>query len=157
MRWDLTLFADYFQLYVQDDDVEVGDLGEAWDEQTVADMLAVVPHAVGVGTARNTKVPVAVVSSPSAPPLDEGAWDHITEASLDCRTGRLVVAGCSDHFPDAFRVAVEPGNYRVRAQAVGLGTVGPDGLAGDDRYQLDIWPAALADPTILKRYPGPRP
>src|SRR5262245_14606727 len=54
------LFADYHQFYVQDDDPSFGDLSKAWTEEAVARLMAVAPHVVSVGTARNTDVLVTV-------------------------------------------------------------------------------------------------
>ena len=57
-RYDL--FADYFQFYLQDDDQSFGDLSAAWTGEATERLLAVAPHVIGVGTARNMTVPVSV-------------------------------------------------------------------------------------------------
>ena len=38
---ELTLFADYHQFYIQDDDDRFGDLSEAWTEEATNKLLAV--------------------------------------------------------------------------------------------------------------------
>ena len=46
---ELTLFADYFQFYLQDEQA-LGDLSESSTEQATADLLALAPGTIGVGT-----------------------------------------------------------------------------------------------------------
>jgi len=55
----LSLFADYFQFYIQDETV-TGDLSDAWNEEAVGRLLAIAPGTIGVGTVRNMDVPVVV-------------------------------------------------------------------------------------------------
>src|SRR5437667_8710327 len=105
------IFADYHQFYLQDDDQSFGDLSEAWTDEATERLLAVAPHVIGVGTVRNMNVPVSVSIHDSRPIIDETQWDHITSASLKIDTGRIVVAGCTDYWPDAARIEVSPGMY----------------------------------------------
>jgi hypothetical protein len=107
------LFADYNQFYLQDESAE-GDLSEAWTPEAVARWLAVGPGVIGVGTARNMPVPVTVKVLEEEPEEVMGDWDQVTEASLSIRSSRLVVAGCTEYFPDAARISLPPGDYRVR-------------------------------------------
>ena len=60
-----TILADYYQFYIQDDDVKFGDLSDAWTPEAVSRLLAVAPHTVGIGTVRNTKVAVSVADTGS--------------------------------------------------------------------------------------------
>ena len=60
MEHRFEIFADHFQLYLQDNDIRFGDLSEAWTDEAVEKMLALGPHVIGVGTARNMTVPVTV-------------------------------------------------------------------------------------------------
>src|SRR5438045_4029156 len=95
------IFADYHQFYLQDDDQSFGDLSQAWTEEATERLLAVAPHVIGVGTVRNMNVPVTVTVHEAKPKIDEAEWDHITTASLQIDSGRIVVAGCTDYYPDA--------------------------------------------------------
>ncbi|SEL81534.1 hypothetical protein [Rhodococcus maanshanensis] len=144
------LFADYFQFYLQDEATD-GDLSDAWTDEAVARMLAVGDGAVGVGTARNMDVPVTVELLDAEPALDLADWDHATECSLQVRGDKLVIAGCTDYLPDAARIPIAPGSYRVRVYYGGLDTLSEDGLEGDDRYHLRLWPAAPIAPQVLKQ------
>ncbi len=60
----------------------------------------------------------------------------MTEASTDVPSGRIVIAGCTDYFPDARRIDVPPGRYRVRVHYSGMETVSEDRLEGRDHYRV---------------------
>ncbi|RYH31442.1 MAG: hypothetical protein EON54_21310 [Alcaligenaceae bacterium] len=115
-------------------------------------MFAVTDGAVGIGTARNMDVPVTLELLDRAPSLDLTAFDHVAEGSLLVSSGTLVVAGCTDYFPDAKRFAMEPGTYRVRLLSSGLDTLSADGLEGKDHYLLQLWLASPVEPTVLKQH-----
>ena len=147
------LFADYFQFYVQDEAVD-GDLSDSWTDEAGTRLLAVAPGTVGVGTVRNMEVPVTLELLASEPPLDVEAYDHVVEGSLSVGGRNLVIAGCTDYFPDAARIQIEPGSYRVRACFSGLEALSDDGLDGADRYHLQLWPAPPAEVAVLKQRVG---
>jgi hypothetical protein len=134
------LFADYSQFYLQDDDQELGNLSEAWTDEAVDRLLAVAPGVVGIGTIRATTVPVTIEVHDNEPEADLLSWDHIAECDLEVKTGRVVVAGCTDYLPDAVRMAVSPGLYRARASYGGLDSLSEDGLEGGDHYRVQLWP-----------------
>jgi hypothetical protein len=144
------LFADFFQFYLQDE-AATGDLSNGWDAEAVERLLAVAPGTVGVGTVRNMDVPVLVELLDSEPQGDLELWDHVTECSLAVPSGRIVIAGCTDYLPDAARISVAPGSYRVRVSYGSLDSLSEDGLDGDDHYRVQLWPAAAADLKVLKR------
>lgn len=147
---DFTIFADYFQFYIQDEPAD-GDLSNAWSDEAVARLLAVAPGVVGIGTVRNMDVPVSVEFFSKEPTAALAQWDHVVECSLSVQSGRIVVAGCTDYFPDAARIEVAPGTYRVRVCYAGLHSLSPGGLDGDDRYRLELWQASAIEPTVLKQ------
>lgn len=146
----LSLFADYFQFYLQDEAAD-GNLSDAWTDEAVARLLAVAPGTVGVGTVRNTEVPVSLEVVASEPPTDLAAYDHVVECPLSVTSGNLVIAGCTDYFPEATRIPVQPGTYRVRICFSGLDSQAEDGLEGEDRYHLQLWLAPLNDVVVLKQ------
>ena len=146
----LTLFADYHQFYLQDEAV-YGDLSQAWSPEAVERMLAVADGVVGFGTLRNMRVGVTLEMLEEPPGSDTAGFDHVVEGSLDARSGTLVVAGCTDYFPDAARFALAPGTYRVRLSISGADTLSEDGLEGEDHYLVQLWQAPLAEPAILKQ------
>lgn len=152
MEYPLKLFADYFQFYLQDEHASAEVSHNIWAGNAVNNLLSLTAEVVYVGTVRNMTVPVTIIVT-NAPPVDEafGLWDHINECSLNIPSGRLVVAGGTDYFPDAPRFEVAPGCYRLRIYYGGLRTLSPDGLEGDDHYQIILWPAPSDEPKVLKR------
>ncbi|AOG03316.1 hypothetical protein [Bosea sp. RAC05] len=145
----LSVFADYFQFYLLDESVDE-DLGALWDDEAVERLLAVGRSSIGIGTARNMAVPVAISLFDEAPDLDLDAWDMVNECSLLLRSGRLVILGGTAYLPDAPRLPVAPGDYRVRISYAGLDTLSENGLEGDDFYRIDIWPAEPGSLVIHK-------
>lgn len=145
------LFADYFQFYLQDE-ASVGIDGDAWSGGGSERMLAVAPGAIGVGTVRNLDVPVTIEILESEPTNDLERWDQVTECSLRTSSGRLVVAGCTDYFPDAARIGIAPGTYRARISGGGFDTVDQQSLDGEDRYRVQLWPGEDLAPRVLKQH-----
>lgn len=145
-----TLFADYFQFYIQDEHAD-GNLGDAWTEQAVNDLLALAPGTIGVGTVRDMDVPVEVEILNVPPNNNLSLWDHVMECGIDVPSGRLVIAGCTDYFPDAARLDVAPGKYRARIYYGGLNSLSEDGLDGDDHYRIALWPGDDQGRHVIKR------
>ena len=146
----LDLFADYFQFYLQDESAE-GDLSDSWTEEATNRLLAVALGTIGVGTVRNMDVPVTVEVLEVEPPLDLLEWDHMTECSIQINSGSLVVAGCTDYFPEAMRISVTPGTYAARISYGALESLSVDGLDGNDHYRVQIWPGIATSPKVIKQ------
>jgi hypothetical protein len=153
-RHRFELFADYSQFYLQDDDQELGNLSEAWTEEAVDRLLAVAPGVVGIRTVSSMRVPATVEVHETEPEADLLAWDHIAESDLEVKTGRIVVAGCTDYFADAVRIAVRPGLYRARVSYGGLDSLSEDGLGGGDHYRVQLWPVPAPSAVRLIKYRG---
>ena len=145
-----TLFADYFQFYLQDEEAD-GNLGDAWTEQAVSDLLALAPGTIGIGTVRNMDVPVDIEILDGPPQNDLAQWDHVMECGIDVPSGRLVIAGCTDYFPDAARLDVAPGTYRARIHYGNLDSLSDDGLDGDDHYKVVLWVCDDISRRVIKR------
>jgi len=138
--YEFNIFADYYQFYIQDDDTAFGDLSDSWTQEAVDNLLAVSDHVIRVGTVRNMDVPVFVEISDALPNLDESEWDRLNYSSIVCNTGRMVIAGCTDYFPDAQRIELTPGQYKVAIGYKNLDKISEDGLDGEDSYHLFIAP-----------------
>ncbi|WP_410815664.1 hypothetical protein [Micromonospora sp. 050-3] len=156
---DVELFADYHQIHLSDDG-STGDLSEAWTDQAVVDRLAVVDDAMAIGTSVNVTVAVRV-DVLDAPPVDDSAdYDHVVEGSMQVRSGRIVVMGCTDYEPDAARVRVPVGPVRVRAASSNLVEAERLGVDSDEapqtmeRLRVLVWPAPSEKPVVLKRWEG---
>jgi hypothetical protein len=150
IRHNLELFADYYQFYIQDETAD-GNLSDAWNDDAVDRLLAVAPGVVGVGTVRNMDVTVTIDILDRSPTVESELFDHIVECSISIESGRIVAAGCTDYFPEAARIDVGPGVYRVRVSYAGLNSLSAGQLEGDDRYHLQLWPAPASEIVILKR------
>jgi len=146
--FEFKLFADYFQFYLQDESVTT-DLSESWTPEAAHRMLATAPGMIGVGTVRNMIVPVAVEIADAAPADDTSVWEQVNECTLDVPSGRVVIAGCTDYFPDAARIELPPGTYRARIYYGQLDAV--RGLEGDDHYKVVLWSAAPEPVRVIKQ------
>lgn len=145
------LFADYFQFYLQDEQSDGID-GDAWTDSASNARLALDANAFAVSTARNMDVPVEIAISDTSPDLDLSLWDHVVEFSIDVPSGRLVVAGCTDYFPDAERISLDIGCYEVRVLFANLDKLSADGLDGDDHYRVELWKGHATSLKVLKRH-----
>lgn len=151
ISYTLTIWADYHQVFVRDEEAEE-DIPDEWGKQLVEDMIAVATGIVGIGTARNTHVPVQISVFSTQPDDDFAGWDQVVEATIEVPSGRLIIAGPSDYLPDVQRLPVIPGVYRIRVYYGGLDTISEDGLKGNDRYQVFLWPDEESSLKILKRW-----
>ena len=145
------IFADYFQFYVCDE-TYVTDTAALWSSDSDP-MLAVGPDLIAIGTVRNMLVPVELEILTTAPTPDADAWDQMRDCGLRVASGALIVFGCTDDPDQAERIAVPAGDYAARISHGGLNTLSEDGLDGDDRYRIQLWPGAVRPITVLK----PRP
>jgi nucleoside-diphosphate-sugar epimerase len=146
------LFADYFQIYLCDENHS--DLPEAFTDEDIARRLVAGPQEVVVFTARNMHVPVRVEWHPQRPAPNLDGYQHVVEAGFACPSGRLVLAGLTDYIPSSPRLAVKTGVLGVRANMSGLDTLRENGLDGDDRYLVQLWPGTHPDAArVLKAWP----
>jgi hypothetical protein len=154
---NLDVFADYFQIYLADPLVE-GDWFEDWlVPSALADRFIVRPRILGFATERNSTVPLRVVSHDSEPELSEplACADHAVRGGLSTADRGLIVAGCSDYWPDAFSLDVRRGLFGAAFLSFELASV--RGLEGNDRYELHIWPVTeRPGPEVLVRWRTPK-
>jgi hypothetical protein len=73
------------------------------------------------------------------PDIADADFERINECAIQIDTGRLVIAGCTDYFPDAARIDLAPGTYNALIGYKGLDTLSEDGLDGDDSYHIFLW------------------
>jgi hypothetical protein len=153
LKLHFELFADYHQFYLQDELVK-GDLSESWTPDATSRLLAVAPGTIGVGTVRNMEVPVDVEICVVETVESFDDWDQVNDCSIEISSGRIVVAGCTDYFPDAARIDVSPAVYRARVFYGKLGSLSDNGLQGQDHYRVVLWPGNLIAPIVLKQRPA---
>lgn len=136
---NLELFTDYFQFYIQDEQAE-GDPGEGWTDETVAMLLTTAAGIIWVGTIRNVNAPVSVKLLESEPFIAErDDIGQVNECDLEITSGKAVIAGCTDYFPDAQRLDLANGIYRARIYYGNLDKISEDGLDGEDYYEVHLW------------------
>jgi hypothetical protein len=151
MRYNFTIFADYFQVYVADETMGL-QYYDMWTETAYfEERVAVASGMIGISTVRNMNVPVEVEVRESQPidPFQE--WDQVVDCSIETRSGKLAVGGpgLDDDVPP---ITVEPGTYRARIFFGRLDTLSSDGTEGDDRYRIVLWPGKITPVTILKKH-----
>ncbi len=110
--------------------------------------LALGKIAVGTNCARI--VPVEAEVSNLEPPADCERWDHVVECNIDIPSGRLVVAGCCEDFQRAFRIKLEPKNYRARI-CYGNQYSCDDSFVCTDHYVVRLWPSKNKSVQVIKR------
>lgn len=144
-----TILADYHQFYLWDHG-EAPDPPTAYTDEDIARRIKAADFVVVVQPERNMEVPVEIEVAETAPDLALDRWDHVAEASLALPSGRLEIHECTGGSVDI--LPVSPATYRVRACFAGLGTLTEDGLDGEDRYRIVLWPAPFAELAVLKQY-----
>jgi len=149
--FEFKLFADYFQFYLADENSN-SDLSQGWTKEAVDRLLAIAPGTIGVGTARNMVVPV-VVEVTDDEPLNEdtSAWDQVNECTIEVRSERIVIAGCTDYVPDAAGIDLRPGTYRARIYYGKLRSLSANELEGEDHYRIVLWNAAPGPLMVIKQ------
>ena len=156
---ELILFADHHQVHLSDEGSPT-DLSDEWADQAMADHLATGPDAVAIRTTVNVDVAVGVELL-DGPPAGDSPGDQVAEVSLRCRSGRLVVMGCTDHEPGARRFPVPAGWLRLRVTQANLDQAYRAGIDSDndpvtmERLHLQAWPSAPAPVTIVRRWQPP--
>ena len=138
-RLDFEIYADYHQFYLEDEN-SPHETDKIWDAEGIASKrgLATGERLVAVGTERYETVPVAVEIHDSAPVLELEKYSRVNECGLEAKSGRLILAGCTEYLPDAARIEVESAFYRVRILYGNLETVVSD-WEGEDFYVLQLW------------------
>lgn len=146
-----TVFADYFQFVLMDKSSK-DDFSLVWTEEALGRMLAVGTQAICPGTLRNVDVPVEVRVCDLEPTVDLGEFDHAVQASFFLSSGALVIMGCTGYLPDAPRIDVQPGNYRVLSLASGIDTIKNEWEPADDLYTVYLWPGEPCEARLLKHW-----
>jgi hypothetical protein len=141
------VFADYFQFLVQDSGSDWEDLADRWTPEAVQAMFIQGDGYVAIGTARNMNVPVTVRIRAEEPSLDPEEWDRVVQGALVLRSGELQITGVSDNGMSGGKIPIERGEYHLRALYAGLNSLSANGLSGNDRYVIELWPVAPGSPT----------
>ncbi|WP_152447134.1 hypothetical protein [Janthinobacterium sp. HH01] len=146
-----TIFADYFQFIIQDEDSK-DDFDALWNDVAVAMMVATGETALSLGTLRNVDVPVELHVVEGPPEISLEDFDHAVEGAFTSPTGKIAVMGCTEYFPDASRLEIQSGTYRFIYLVSGARTIQTERDPADDLYSLHIWPAERRELHLMKQW-----
>jgi len=150
-RHSLKVFADYNQFYLWDAGVNPA-APEDYTDEDVRGMVKVAPCVVVVQPVRNMEVPVELLLHEQDPGFEPSNWDHVAECALNLPTGQLQIHECTGQ--PVLDLLVPHGIYQARVLFAGLSTLSDDGLEGDDRYRIDLWPGPPRELRIIKQWEG---
>lgn len=139
----LRMHAAFRQTYLFDD-VASPMYPEDITDADLERRIKVVPNLLAIYTPSDGETVVQVDLAQTRTKLDAAHWRHIVEAPLAVPYGRLVIANPESHLPDAARVSVAAGSYRVRVAGRGFG----EGEAQE--YLLTLWPANDESVAVIK-------
>jgi hypothetical protein len=142
---NFTLFADYHQFYLFDDDVQPP-YPETVSDDHIAQGFQCAANLVAIYTGVAADVSVAVSVAPREPEVDLSAWDQAFRCHINAPSGRLVLAGCTDFVPSCPRISVPAGCCGMLVCARGIGK------EEREEYHISVWSGTFAPPLLLKRH-----
>lgn len=143
--------VDHGQFVVCDPDAEL-DI-DSYGPAAQRDGLAIWGSGAGVTvfTASHwTKTVVTVRLVMERPARADGEWDHVVEAGLVLRSGRLNLYGPEDTAVNEASVVLPPGSYGLRVCGRDFDSVNEYGDEGNDSYLLMLWPGPVGERRVLK-------
>lgn len=149
MLHEFQVSVDYRQFYLWDPTVTT-QAPEEFSAEDVEHRVKVAASVVVVQPERDGDVSVSLAVLASDPGCDSSACDHAVECSVDLPGGRLQVHECLGG--SVLDLDVDPGTYGVRVAFYGLRSIDPDGLGGQDRYVLQLWPADPRSLVVTKQW-----
>ena len=150
--FDDSVMADYHQFFLADPS-SGSDLPVNWTAGDLRARLLVGEQSLIATTAWDMDVPVIVELHQQQPKIDLTNADHVVIGGL-YTSGEIVIAGLTDYLPDARRIAVPAGPLCAMVVSSGLGTLSKDGLEGDDRYAVHLWPGKAEQVVVLQQWEG---
>ncbi len=148
-RHKLEVFADYHQFYLWDAGVRPS-APENYTDEDMRNMVKVADNVIVILPVRNMDVPVELELHDTDPGRETEAWDHVVELGVQMPRGKLQIQECTGEA--VLELSVEPGSYSVRACFGGLETLSEDGLDGEDRYRIVMWPGEAMPLNVIKQW-----
>jgi hypothetical protein len=164
------VLADHYQFYLQDldahmqwmrsDGIDPVLTAAGWTrEASQFHRVAVEPHSLSVGTARDDTVETTLRIHLNEPHSRAQDAEHIVEADIDLPNGDIAIYGPADDPAHEQHVSIPPGLHRARVSYV---PTRPPAEASDVGYgnyfiyQVDLWPTSKPAPlAVLKQGPNP--
>jgi hypothetical protein len=158
----LTVEADYSQIYVYDANESVEDAGIQTEDDN--SLLRALDDAYEsrrfVGYDRglldiitpsqyNPQVPIRLEIHESVPPLDLADWDHVADVPLPVPSGTIAFQASGGG--RLIEAEIPPGIYRARVSGRGFRT---DAFEGEESFRLQLWPEPNSEPKLLKYWSG---
>jgi hypothetical protein len=97
-----------------------------------------------------TDTVVTVRLTRERPTLAEDDWDHVVEAGLVLRRGRLHLYGPEDTGVNEHSIALRPSTYALLVCGRDFDSVNECGDDGNDSYALLLWPGPVFERRVLK-------
>ena len=146
---------DYHQFYLCD--AGFPDLPDDYTEGSVACRVMAAPEALIIHVEREMPVPVRVLLHAERPAVGLHDVDHASETAVSAPSGALVLASLLDDQNKAARLPVPAARLGALVLFEALGSLSFDGLEGEDRYTVHLWPEPGAGEgvRVLKRWPVP--
>ena len=160
---ELEVESDYGQIYIYDPETQLADDTATEDDnplQRAMEDASSSRRFVGYDSGLidlitpsqyNWKAPVRIEVSEAEPPVDTDGWDHIVEVPLPVPSGTLAFEASGGGTP--IEAQIPPGTYRARISGRGY-VAGAGEIEGHESYRLQLWPAAEAEPKLVKYWQG---
>ena len=149
MQHTIRVAVDYRQFYLWDPTV-TNRAPEEYSDLDIERRVKLAPSVVVVQPERDGAVDVVVDLADADPGFTAAACDHVVECSIDVPGGRLRVHECLGSA--TLDITVDPGVYAVRVLFTGLDSIDEDGLGGEDRYVVQLWPAGRRSLVVVKQW-----
>lgn len=99
----------------------------------------------------NWAAPLTLEVWDEPPPLDLDHWDHVVEGPFDAPIGTIAFEASGGGTP--IETEIPSATYRARVSGAGF-VLGIGEIEGHERWRVQLWPAAEAEPTLLKHWDG---
>jgi hypothetical protein len=126
---------------------------DSYDEEATRQGVALWEASGGITVftaSQWTETFVTVALHHEKPRIDVDQWDHVAEAGLSIRSGKLHVYGPEDTNVNEASVVVPSGTYSVIVSGKNFDTTNEYGAEGADTYALHLWPGRILERRVLK-------
>lgn len=166
LRQQLTVKSDYGQIYVyvmdlqgilepsrEDTEEDNGLLRSLDDGMESRRFVGFDEMLINIITPSqyNWAAPLTLELWDERPPLELEDWDHVVECPFDAPIGTIAVEASGGGTP--IEAEIPPGTYCARVSGAGF-IAGGGEIEGHERWRIQLWPAAEAEPTLLKDWDG---
>ncbi|MDJ1502806.1 hypothetical protein [Xanthocytophaga agilis] len=138
MEYNLTIFADYFQIEIEDSNSIASHMPK-FDKEEMTSLLSVGKGVLNVFTVRNMNVPLKIAVLAIKPDIDIKEYDQVVEASITISSGILSIYNAMEYPDNLLEFRIPAGIYQALIGYQGLDTISEDGLEGNDAYTVFLW------------------